>query len=222
MSASRFSEWDNPELGCITCHHVLEDERQVCFISHSGGAWALLCGDDKHYEMSDHELTAAHIQHIVSKDRSLETFSKLPSNRAAERKTNNSDWTIIIDNDEEWIPGAEDIVGLDETQLLMFAEDCVSRGVYFLRSKNSELALVSFDTGLVAIPIWRSEVKAKQTGRHRWPDDDVVHEALETLLDELEATVHHEIWIATDFLNTEIFYVVTPNELRDAIFELKI
>jgi len=205
----------NPKLGCVTCRHVLNQEKPVRFISHSGGEWTLLCGDPKHYRRFKHDLTAGHIHHILATDRSLEEFSCIPINRAAERKLTSPIWSIIVDIDEEWVPEAEDIVGVSEKQLDLFVSNYMN-GIHFLKNSASAYACVNFETGLNAIPIWPTFGDAALVGQRRWPDDFVTQEPFDKFFHNLAVRMGQNQWVAIDFLVGSYFAVATVAEVLAA------
>jgi hypothetical protein len=78
-----------PHSPAYVCSHVFGGERPVLLVAHDDGDWQFLCG-------GDHGATelprVIGVEHLVSRDSSLEEVADLPENAEAERTSPAAPW----------------------------------------------------------------------------------------------------------------------------------
>jgi hypothetical protein len=77
-------------LGVFSCGHVMRAERPALLVSHDGGDWQFMCGNDDH----DGQREPFHVSIgiIVSRDQTLNDVADLPSGWEAERRAVGMPW----------------------------------------------------------------------------------------------------------------------------------
>ncbi len=83
-----FNEPEN--VAVLTCVHILEDNHDICYVSHDeeDGAWQFLCG--KTHDISEGRVVA--LKEIFDMDSSVGELSSMPFGYEAERDDRFSPW----------------------------------------------------------------------------------------------------------------------------------
>ena len=91
--ASGFPFDDAENTACITCLHVMNENKPILHVSHDmdDGMWQFLCGGS--HDTEDAMIVA--LREVYLHDTSVSSVATLPLGRSAERKDLNSKWKVI-------------------------------------------------------------------------------------------------------------------------------
>lgn len=88
----KFPFQDAPNTASIVCSHILNNGKDILFVSHDedDGAWQFLCGNT--HETSEARLVS--LKYIFDLDNTIGQLCDMPYGCFAERKTKKDDWMI--------------------------------------------------------------------------------------------------------------------------------
>lgn len=82
---------DSPNTACITCCHVLNEKRQILYVSHDkDGFWQFLCGGQ--HEKEDARIVS--LANILEIDKTIGDLAQLDYGEYAETEDGMSDWIV--------------------------------------------------------------------------------------------------------------------------------
>lgn len=87
-----FPFYDEPNTATITCCHVIENGAPVLYVTHDedDGMWQFLCG--QMHETNEAKIVS--LKEIFDLDNSVGVLKDMPCGYYAERKTQDSEWSI--------------------------------------------------------------------------------------------------------------------------------
>lgn len=89
--SNKFPFSDSSDTACITCSHVLNDNKPILYVSHDyDGYWQFLCGG-KHTEEDARIVSLANILEI---DETMSDLAELDYGEFAEAEDISSDWIV--------------------------------------------------------------------------------------------------------------------------------
>ena len=88
----KFSFKDKPNTVCITCVHILDENKPILYASHDSddGCQQFFCG--KNHDIEDSRLVS--LEEIYDLDKSINKIANLEYGKKAYRKNKNSKWKV--------------------------------------------------------------------------------------------------------------------------------
>ena len=88
----KFPFKDKPNIACITCSHILDENKPILYVSHDydDGCWQFLCG--KEHGIKDSRVVA--LSEIYKLDKSIQKIVHLEQGKSAYRNSKKSKWII--------------------------------------------------------------------------------------------------------------------------------
>lgn len=82
---------DAPDTACITCCHVLNNEKPILYVSHDeDGCWQFLCNGDH----TEADARVVSLNDILEIDKSISDLAKMDYGCYAEAEDETSNWTV--------------------------------------------------------------------------------------------------------------------------------
>ena len=81
-----------PNTACITCSHILDENKPILYVSHDydDGCWQFLCG--KEHSIKDSRVVS--LSEIYKLDKSIQKMAHLEQGKSAYRNNKKSKWII--------------------------------------------------------------------------------------------------------------------------------
>ena len=92
MSFKKFPFKDKPDTACITCVHIVDENKPVLYASHDSddGCWQFLCGNA--HDVEDSRVVS--LREIYKLDNSIKNIANLEYGKKAYRKNADSKWIV--------------------------------------------------------------------------------------------------------------------------------